>query len=72
MKRKETLNKVIIVTALIVALVGLVYASYLKIKYWEYSGWYIMVNHFDESIPSIAALIVGSCLVGLSNLLEKW
>lgn len=70
-KTKMRLRNTLVVLAFIMAIITLVSTLILRVKHWEYSGLWIILNNIDDTLPTLVGLIISGVLLAISNLLEK-
>lgn len=70
-KTKMRLRNTLVVLAFIMAIITLVSTLILRVKHWEYSGLWIILNNIDDTLPTLIGLIISGVLLAISNLLEK-
>lgn len=70
-KTKMRLRNTLVVLAFIMAIITLVSTLILRVKHWEYSGLWLILNNIDDTLPTLVGLIISGVLLAISNLLEK-
>lgn len=68
---KMKIRNILMVISFMIAIVTLICAVVLRIKYWEYSSLWVLINKFNESLPTFIGLAVSGTLLVLSSILEK-
>lgn len=70
-KTKMRLRNILVILAFIMAIITLVSTLILRVKHWEYSGLWLILNNIDDTLPTLVGLIISGVLLAISNLLEK-
>lgn len=70
-KNKDMVRNICAILACMVAIIGVVLACYTRIKYIDYSSWYIMKHYFNETIPTYVCVAISRILLKVSDIFDK-
>lgn len=70
-KNKDMVRNICAILACIVAIIGVVLAFYIKIKYIDYSSWYILKHYSNEIIPVYVCVAISIILLKVSDIFDK-